>query len=34
LLRWRTLSLRRRAGTVIELRDGKVWRQEQYDCYA
>jgi hypothetical protein len=21
-------------GTVIELRDGKVWRQEQYDCYA
>lgn len=20
--------------SVIELRDGKVWRQEQYDCFA
>jgi hypothetical protein len=20
--------------SVIELKDGKVWRQEQYDCFA
>lgn len=27
------LELRAQICSIIELRDGKVWRQEQYDCF-
>jgi len=27
-------SMRADIVSIIELRDGKVWRQEQYDCFA
>ncbi|HEY6179905.1 MAG TPA: nuclear transport factor 2 family protein [Kofleriaceae bacterium] len=26
--------LRAQVCSIIELRDGKIWRQEQYDCFA
>jgi len=26
-------AMRAQICSVIELRDGKVWRQEQYDCF-
>ena len=27
-------EMRAQLCTVIELRDGKIWRQEQYDCFS
>jgi len=25
--------MRAQVCTIIELKDGKIWRQEQYDCF-